>query len=301
LTKLKTKDKKDKKNASTSEDDYSSYEEDVSNKAKKDKKKHDKSSYNAMSFNYNNMPSSTAYTSVSVGKAPYFDGTNYNQWKHCMKSYLYSVSPEVRQVVCDGVDFPEEDEEPTRNQLQKIHCNAQAITILSSSVDKEEFNRVDGLEEAKDVWTTLRMAHEGTKPVRKAKIDMLEGQLNRFVMFDDETPHNMFNRLKKLVNKAKALESKKWTSRMLTKHMMRAYTPMNYYVVALIRQDPTYKRMSSDDVLDRIMNHEMYIAEANRVKNLSKCITTTKKQEITFKANKKNKNKQVVVDSSSEE
>jgi hypothetical protein len=36
LTKLKTK--KDKKNASTSEDDDSSYEEDVSNKAKKDKK-----------------------------------------------------------------------------------------------------------------------------------------------------------------------------------------------------------------------------------------------------------------------
>jgi hypothetical protein len=64
---------------------------------------------------------------------------------------------------------------------------------------------VDGLEEAKDVWTTLRMAHEGSKPVRKVKIDMLEGQLNRFVMFDDETPQDMFNRLKKLVNKAKTL------------------------------------------------------------------------------------------------
>jgi hypothetical protein len=62
---------------------------------------------------------------------------------------------------------------------------------------------VDCLEEAKDVWNTLRMAHEGSKPVRKGKIDMLEGQLNRFVMFDNETPQDMFNRLKKLVNKAK--------------------------------------------------------------------------------------------------
>jgi hypothetical protein len=53
------------------------------------------------------------------------------------------------------------------------------------------------------------MAHEGYKPVRKAKIEMLEGQLNRFIMFDDETPHDMFNRLNKLVNKAKALGSKK--------------------------------------------------------------------------------------------
>jgi hypothetical protein len=113
------------------------------------------------------------------------------------------------------------------------------------------------------------MAHEGSKPVRKAKIDMLEVQLNRFVMFDDETHQDMFNHLKKLVNKAKALGSKKWTDRMLTEHMMRAYTPMNYNVVILIHQDLAYKRMSFNDVLDRIMNYEMYIEEANHVKNLS--------------------------------
>jgi hypothetical protein len=124
------------------------------------------------------------------------------------------------------------------------------------------------------------MTHEGSKPVRKAEIDMLEGQPNRFVMFDDETPQHMFNRLKKLINKAKALGSKKWTDRMLTEHMMRAYTPINYNVVVLIRQDPAYKRMSSDDVLGRIINHEMYIEEVNHVKNLSKGITTIRKQEI---------------------
>jgi hypothetical protein len=53
------------------------------------------------------------------------------------------------------------------------------------------------------------MAHEGSKPMRKAKVEMLESQLNRFIMYDDETPHEMFNRLKKLVNKARALVSKK--------------------------------------------------------------------------------------------
>jgi hypothetical protein len=37
------------------------------------------------------------------------------------------------------------------------------------------------------------MAHEGSKSMRMAKIEMLEGQLNRFVMFDDETSQDMFN------------------------------------------------------------------------------------------------------------
>jgi hypothetical protein len=124
------------------------------------------------------------------------------------------------------------------------------------------------------------MAHEGSNPVRKAKIDMLEGQLTRFVMFDDETPQDMFNHLKKLVNKAKALGSKKWTDYMLMEHVMRTYTPINYNMITLIHQDPSYKKMSPDDVLGRIMNHEMYIEEVNHVKKLSKGITTTRKQEI---------------------
>jgi hypothetical protein len=151
-----------------------------------------------------------------------------------MKNYLHSISPEVCQVVCDSVDFLDEDEQPTLNQLQKIHHNTQTIFILTSPVDKEEFNRVDGLDVTKDVWTTLQIAHEGFKPLRNDKIEMLEGQLNRFIIFDDETPQDIFNRLKKMVDNAKTLGSKKWIDCMLTKRLMGAYTPMNYNVVTFI-------------------------------------------------------------------
>jgi hypothetical protein len=114
---------------------------------------------------------------------------------------------------------------------------------------------VNGLYVAKDVWTTLRMTHEGSKPVRNSKVEIFEGQHNRLIMFDDKTPHDMFNQLKKLVNKARALGSKKWTDRMLTERLMMTYTPMNYNVVALIRQDPANKKMTSNYVLGMIMNH----------------------------------------------
>jgi hypothetical protein len=49
----------------------------------------------------------------------------------------------------------DEDEQPTLDKLPKIHRNAQAISILTSSIDKEEFNCVYGLDMVKDVWTTL--------------------------------------------------------------------------------------------------------------------------------------------------
>jgi predicted GNAT family acetyltransferase len=112
------------------------------------------------------------------------------------------------------------------------------------------------------------MVHEGSRPVRKANVEMLEGQINRFIMYDDETSHEIFNQLKKLVNKARAIGYKRWTNRMVMKRLIMANTPMNYNVVTLICQDPAYKKMSSDDVLGRIMNHEINIQEANNIKNL---------------------------------
>jgi mannose/fructose/N-acetylgalactosamine-specific phosphotransferase system component IID len=62
---------------------------------KKERNNRDKSSYNSISFNYDNMSSTTAYTFIPVGKAHYFDETSYNQLKYCIKNYLYFVSPEV--------------------------------------------------------------------------------------------------------------------------------------------------------------------------------------------------------------
>jgi septal ring factor EnvC (AmiA/AmiB activator) len=89
------KAKRTKGGSFSSEEEDSSYEEEDSKKGKKGRNNRDKPSYNSMSFNYDNMHSTTAYTFIPIGKAPYFDGTCYNQWKHCMKNYLYSISPDV--------------------------------------------------------------------------------------------------------------------------------------------------------------------------------------------------------------
>jgi hypothetical protein len=81
----KVEGKRTKGGSSSSEEEDSSYEEEDSKKGKKRRNNRDNPSYNSMSFNYDNVPNTTAYTSIPVGNAPYFDGTCYSQWKHCMK------------------------------------------------------------------------------------------------------------------------------------------------------------------------------------------------------------------------
>jgi hypothetical protein len=189
--------------------------------------------------------------------------------------------------VCTCVDFPEEDEEPRFEQLQEIHRNAQATSVLLSSLEKDEFDRVNDVEMAKNIWDTIQRAHEGTKTVKKVKMQFIEGQLDRFVMLDDESPQEIFNWLKRLVNKVRAYGSRRWSDRRMIERMLRAYAIKDTMVISLIQQDPIFKRMTLDDVLGKIINHEVLFEEANHVNNLSKDITSSRKEDISFKVARK--------------
>jgi hypothetical protein len=206
-----------------------------------------------------------------------------------MRVHLISLGPSVWNIVHVGVDFSKKDEEPDFEQFQQIHRNAQACLVLLSSLEKDEFDRVNGLEKAKDIWDTHQRAHEGTKPMKKAKRQLIEGQIDRFVMLHDEDPQEMYNRLKNLVNEVRAYGSKRWGDCRVIDRMLRAYAIKDTIVISLIQQDPTFKKMTSDDVLGKIINHEMLVEEAQQVKNLSKGIISSRKQDIAFKATKKSK------------
>jgi hypothetical protein len=100
----------------------------------------------------------------------------------------------------------------------------------------------------------------------------------------------------------RAYGSRKWNDKLVVERILRAYLPSDTTVVSLIRAEPNLKNMSPDEVVSRIINHEMLLEEeAKYVRDLSKGLVSDKKDNIAFKASKKIKKKQVVVESSSEE
>jgi hypothetical protein len=197
--------------------------------------------------------------------------------------------------------FPRKQRNSDYNQLQQIHYNAQASNVLLSSLDKDEYDHVDGFEKASELWETLRLVHEGSRPVHKAKVKMLEGQLDWFVILDDETPQEMYNRMNLMVNKVKAYGSKRWTYKLMAQRLLRTYTIRDTTLVSIIRSDLNHKKMKPEDILGRIINHEFLLEEDRYVKNLSKGILSTKKNVVALKVRKKSKKKQIQVESSSEE
>jgi hypothetical protein len=60
---------------------------------------------------------------------------------------------------------------------EKIHKNAQATTVLLASLCRDEYNKVSGLDNAKEIWDSLKISHEGNNATMITKMELVEGEL----------------------------------------------------------------------------------------------------------------------------
>ena len=83
---------------------------------------------------------------------------------------------------------------------EQIHKNVQATIVLLASLCRDEYNKISGLGNAKQIWDTLTISHEGNDATMITKMELVEGELGWFAMNRGEKPTETYNRLKTLVN-----------------------------------------------------------------------------------------------------
>ena len=121
-------------------------------------------------------------------RGPYFDGTNLASWKHKMKKHILGHNPPAWAIVPIGFqgeyfkDGREPDREASVEELKMLQYNAQACDILFNGLCPEKFNKINRLENAKEIWDTSVDMHEGTESVKKSKLDVLQSLVDKFKM-----------------------------------------------------------------------------------------------------------------------
>jgi hypothetical protein len=135
------------------------------------------------------------------------------------------------------------------------HFDSQETTILLASLCQEEYNKVQGLKSAKEIWDVLKTTHEGDEVTKITKREMIEGELGRFVLNQGEEPQAMYNR----VNQVRNLGSTKWDDHEMVKVILRSLVFRNPTQVQLIRGDSRYKLMSPEEVIGKFVSFELMI------------------------------------------
>ena len=106
-----------------------------------------------------------------------------------MRSHLFSLHPSIWEIVESGMHFDSSDSPMFINE--QIHKNAQATTVLLASLCRDEYHKVSGLDNAKQIWDTLKISHEGNDVTLLTKMELVEGELGRFAMIRGEEPTNI--------------------------------------------------------------------------------------------------------------
>jgi hypothetical protein len=230
--------------------------------------------------------------SVPLGKPPYFDGEDYCMWSDKMRHHLTSLHESIWDIVEYGAQVPQVgDKDYDSDEAAQIrHFNSQATSILLASLCREEYNKVQGLKSAKEIWDVLKTAHEGDEVTKITKRKTIEGELGRFVLNKGEEPQAMYNWLKTMVNQVRNLESTKWDDHKMVKVILRYLVFCNPTQVQLICGDPRYKLMSPEEVIGKFVSFELMIKDSKHIVNLEQGATSTPEvQPISFKATEEEK------------
>jgi hypothetical protein len=200
-----------------------------------------------------------------------------------MCSNLFSLHPSIWEVVENRMHFDSND-----NAIfikEQIHKNAQATTVLLASPCRDDYNKVSGLDNAKQIWDTLKISHKGNDATMITKMELVEGKLGRFAMKRGEEPTEMYNWLKTLVNKIQSYGSIRWTNHDVVRLMLRSFIVIDPHLVNLIRENPRYTKMLLEEILGKFLNGRMMVKEARYVDDITnKPLTHYEPRPVALKA-----------------
>jgi hypothetical protein len=253
-------------------------------------KRHERKKYSKMPLRYPHISRRTPLLSVPLGKPPVFEGEDYNMWSDKMRHHLTSLHASIWDIVEFGAQVPSPgDEGYDSNKFAQIrHFDSQATTILLASLCREEYNKVQGLKSAKEIWDVLKIAHEGDEVTKITKRETIEGKLGRFMLNQGEDPQAMYNRLKTLVNQVRNLGSTKWDDHEMVKVILRSLVFLNPTQVQLIRGDPRYKLMSPEEVIGKFVSFELMIKGSKKIIEQG-ATSTPEVHPVAFKATEEKK------------
>jgi hypothetical protein len=142
-------------------------------------KRHERKKYSNTPLRYPCISKHAPLLSVPLGKPPYFDGEDYCMWSDKMRHHLTSLHKSIWDIVEYGAQVPKVgDKDYDSDEATQIrNFNSQAMSILLASLCREEYNKVQGLKSAKEIWDVLKTAHEGDEVTKITKQETIKGEL----------------------------------------------------------------------------------------------------------------------------
>ena len=129
------------------------------------------------------LPDDVMTEGASNSRPPFLKGHNYGFWKLRMKAYIRSINERAWMTLeeCylapnkseNGVTISKPRSEWTINEFELAKRHHWAMNAIFGGVDSRQFRYIQNLETTKEAWDALRVINEGTKVVKKSRLQLL--------------------------------------------------------------------------------------------------------------------------------
>ena len=120
---------------------------------------------------------------VAAVRPPLLDDKNYAYWKIRVKAYIKAIDERSCKSVVTGWTPPtittdevttvKSEETWTKEENSLATTNFKSLNAIFASVDSTQFKLISACESAKDAWTILQTAYEGTPLARSPNFKCL--------------------------------------------------------------------------------------------------------------------------------
>jgi hypothetical protein len=188
---------------------------------------------------------------------------------------LHLIAARCWEVVDVGVNPPQDPNDWSPKDERGFHLNATTATLILQCLTLEDNNKINGMVNAKKIWDTLKVSFEGDKSVRIGNIELLQEKIENFTMIEGETTQAMFDRFMTLINKVRALGDTRWDDNSTARKICRVYRQKNNMLASVIMERDNYTTMTPQEMLAKLMHHEVLDDEAKEASVLKKSIALT--------------------------
>jgi gag-polypeptide of LTR copia-type len=185
--------------------------------------------------------------SVSNPSIPLFKGENYEFWS--IKMVTLFKSHGLWDLVNNGIP------DPNPNQQENEKEDARALFYIQLAVHDTIFSKITAATNAKEAWTTLKIAFQGSTRVMAIKLQDLRRDFETLQMNKEETIQVFLSRVQTVVNQIRVFGDT-MEEKIVVVKVLRSLTPKFDHVVAAIEESKNLDVYSFDELMGSLQTHE---------------------------------------------
>ena len=195
---------------------------------------------------------------------PLFDGTNYAYWKVCMRVFLQFLDENVWLAIEVGWKKPEEPPATWDDtKIKATNFNNRALNALFNVVTNEEFKKISSTDNAKEAWTILQNTYEGTKAVKKSKLQRLTTSFEEIRMDEDKSFDKFYAKLKDIVNSTINLREQILKPKIVRK-ILRSLPERFHAKITVIEESKGLDSIPLTELIGNLQTYELGLARVGK-------------------------------------